>query len=154
MKPRVFEPGRADALYSPIGGGILPAVGTAETDGRMTAFESIVDPGQGPPLHTHANEDETIHVIAGELRFLLEGELHPVPAGATVFIPRHAVHTFQNVGETHARILIHFAPAGMERFFERFNALEEPAPEDFARLGAEVGMDVVGPPLAVSHPLD
>ena len=43
----------------------------------------------------------------------------------------------------------------MERFFERFATL--PAgrfdPESFRAAGREAGMDVVGPPLAVSHPV-
>jgi hypothetical protein len=47
-----------------------------------------------------------------------------------------------------------FTPSGMERFFDRFAAL--PAgpvdPDAFASIGAEVGMDVIGPPMAVTHP--
>jgi hypothetical protein len=42
-----------------------------------------------------------------------------------------------------------------ERFFDRFAELPD-GPVDpgvFARLGGEVGMEVRGPPLAVSHPL-
>jgi hypothetical protein len=44
----------------------------------------------------------------------------------------------------------------MEPFFEQFADLPAGAVEPgvFAQLGAEVGMDVVGPPLAVSDPLD
>jgi hypothetical protein len=44
----------------------------------------------------------------------------------------------------------------MERFFDRFTALPEgsaPGPA-FASIGSEVGMEVVGPPLALSHPLN
>jgi hypothetical protein len=40
-----------------------------------------------------------------------------------------------------------FTPAGMERFFDAFAALDAPGREACARAGAEVGMDVVGPPL-------
>ena len=47
-------------------------------------------------------------------------------------------------------MLIHFSPSGMERFFDRFAALDEPSPDAFVRIGAEVGMTVVGPPLAAS----
>jgi hypothetical protein len=47
-----------------------------------------------------------------------------------------------------------FTPPGMERFFERFSehADSDSAPQAFRRIGADVGMDVVGPPLARSHP--
>jgi hypothetical protein len=47
-----------------------------------------------------------------------------------------------------------FTPSGMERFFDRFATL--PAgpvdPGAFRSIGAEVGMDVVGPPMAATHP--
>jgi hypothetical protein len=44
----------------------------------------------------------------------------------------------------------------MESFFERFAELSrsELDPSTFARLGAEVGMTVLGPPLAISDPLE
>jgi hypothetical protein len=45
-----------------------------------------------------------------------------------------------------------FTPSGMERFFERFAALDSPGPETFLEAAAGTGMEVVGPPLAVSHP--
>jgi hypothetical protein len=72
-----------------------------------------------------------------------------------VFVPRRTPHCFQNVGEGPARIIVMFTPSGMERFFDRFATL--PAgpvdPRVFGRLGAEVGMDVVGPPMAATHPV-
>ena len=40
-----------------------------------------------------------------------------------------------------------FTPGGMEGFFDAFAKLDEFDRETFARLGAEVGMEVVGPPL-------
>jgi len=72
---------------------------------------------------------------------------------AFVFVPRGRPHTFQSVVDEPARILIHFTPSGIERFFEGFAALEAPGPGAFERVGAEVGMDVVGPPLAQSDPI-
>jgi hypothetical protein len=58
-------------------------------------------------------------------------------------------HAFHNAGEEPARILVMFTPSGMERFFDRFAALPADAvvSEAFGRIGGEVGMDVVGPPL-------
>ena len=50
-------------------------------------------------------------------------------------------------------MLIHFTPSGMERFFDGFAALATPGLAAFETVGAEVGMDVVGPPLAESDPL-
>ena len=50
-----------------------------------------------------------------------------------------------------------FAPAAVrvERFFERFSELpdDEVGLEAFRRLASEADTDVVGPPLAESHPV-
>jgi oxalate decarboxylase/phosphoglucose isomerase-like protein (cupin superfamily) len=64
-----------------------------------------------------------------------------------VFVPRGTPHCFRNVGDSPARILVMFNPSGMERFFDRFAELTEADPGAFATIGAEVGLDVVGPPL-------
>lgn len=44
-------------------------------------------------------------------------------------------------------MLVRFTPAGMERFFDAFAALPAADPAAFGRIGAEVGMEVPGPPL-------
>jgi glyoxylate utilization-related uncharacterized protein len=94
-----------------------------------------------------------LYVIEGEMRFKVGDELQSAPTGSFVFIPRGARHTWQNVGREPARMLIHFTPSGMERFFDEFAALEAPDPGAFQRVAAKVGMDVVGPPLAQSDPV-
>jgi len=43
-----------------------------ETTGGVTVLESLVAPGEGPPLHVHVNEDEFIYVLEGRLRVRLE----------------------------------------------------------------------------------
>jgi quercetin dioxygenase-like cupin family protein len=146
------EGARAD---NPVGGAVTFKVRGRETDGSLTAFETVVGPGLGPPLHEHANEEETLCVLEGDVRFKLGDRMVSGPPGTFVFVPRGTPHTFQNVGEAPARMLIHFTPSGMEQFFEEFAELpaEETGPEVFRSVGAKVGMDVVGPPLADSDPL-
>jgi glyoxylate utilization-related uncharacterized protein len=118
----------------------------------LTVFENAIAPGEGPPLHTHANEDEAWYVLEGDLRFRLDAEIRAAPAGSFVFVPRGTLHCFQNVGAVPARILVMFTPAGMERFFDRFAAVSDgaDAPDAFRTIGREVGMEVLGPPLAKS----
>jgi quercetin dioxygenase-like cupin family protein len=142
-----------DRVGHPLGGAVAFKVRGDQSDGVMTAFETAVAPGEGPPLHIHASEDETLYVVEGDVRFKLGDELSAGGPGSFVFVPRGVRHTFQNVGGARARILIHFSPSGMERFFERFAALDAPDPSSFATVGAGVGMTVVGPPLSVSDPI-
>jgi quercetin dioxygenase-like cupin family protein len=141
-------------LRNPVGGTVSLMVRGSDTGGSVTALETTAAPGEGPPLHCHANEGELLYVIDGTFRFRLEDEVSEASAGGIVFIPRGVRHTWQNVADAPARMLAVFTPSGMEQFFERFSehADRDSAPEAFRRIGADVGMDVVGPPLAQSHP--
>jgi hypothetical protein len=49
-------------------------------------------------------------------------------------------------------MLLLFTPSGMERLFDRFADLDGPGPEAFVQAAEGTGMNVVGPPLAVTHP--
>lgn len=154
-RPIVLEEGEGTTIQGPAGGPLTFKVRGAQTGGHLTAFENVVAPGDGPPLHTHAREGESWYVLEGSLRFKLDGDIRRAPAGSFVFVPPGIPHCFQNVGDVPARILVLFSPAGMEAFFDRFAELP-PGPVDqsvFAALGREVGMDVLGPPLAISDPL-
>jgi quercetin dioxygenase-like cupin family protein len=110
-------------------------------------IESVIAPGEGPPLHVHAEMDEIIYVLEGRLRVLLDADLRQAPAGACVFIPHGMEHTWQSVGDGPARFLALVTPAGLERFFERLAAEGARDQATFAAFGPEVGMEVVGPPL-------
>lgn len=151
-RPLRRGPGEGPTIEGPVGGPLTFKARGEETGGSLTLFENVIPPGEGPPAHVHAAEDEAWYVLEGELRFLLGDELASAPAGSFVFVPRGVRHCFQNVGDAPARIVVLFTPAGMERFFDRFAELDAATPGAFREVGSGVGMEVVGPPLAVSHP--
>jgi quercetin dioxygenase-like cupin family protein len=154
--PGVFlGPDEGEMVDNPIGGPLTFKLRGAQTYGALTAFESIAPPGEGPPLHLHENQDEIWYALEGTFRVRLDDEVRDAPAGTFVFIPKGVAHTWQNAGDEPARLLVIVTPSGLERFFDRFAELPADAPfaEEFRRLGAEVGMIVLGPPLAESHPL-
>ena len=146
ITPYSVAPGEGNTIEGPAGGPLTFKARGEQTGGTLTAFENTIAPLDGPPLHTHANEDEAFYILEGHLRYLLDGELHDAPAGSFIFIPRGTPHCFQNIGDRPARILVLFTPSGMEHFFDRFAAQDEGA-EAFRTIGAPLGMDVVGPPL-------
>ncbi len=145
-------PNDGTPIEGPVGGRLTFKVRGEQTNGALAALENVIPPGQGPPLHTHAHEDESWYVIEGELRFKLAGDVQYAPAGSFVFVPRGTPHCFQNSAEAPARILVMFTPAGMERFFDAFAALAKPDPEAFGSIGGPRGMEVIGPPLGQSDP--
>ena len=70
----------------------------AETSGgRATAFETEVPVGAVmSAAHSHDGFDETNYGLAGITTFSVDGELHELHPGDAVFIPRGAVHAFEN----------------------------------------------------------
>ena len=155
LRPIHRAPDEGATVPNPLGGPLTFKVRGEQTDRSLNALESTPASGEGPPLHLHTNADEVLYVLEGDFRFLLDGELEDSPTGSFVFIPRGVPHTWQNVGDSPGRLLVIFTPAVMEEFFERFGQVGDDAsvPEAFRTLGSESGMNVVGPPLAQSHPL-
>jgi quercetin dioxygenase-like cupin family protein len=147
------DPGEGETIQGPVGGPLTFKARGAQTGGQLTLFENVIAPGDGPPLHTHRHEDESWYVLEGSVRFRLGDELRYAPTGSFVFVPRGTPHCFQNTGAEPARIIVIFTPSGMERFFDRFATLPEGSDRGpaFASIGRDVGMDVVGPPLAASN---
>lgn len=148
-------PGEGRTIKGPAGGPVTYKVRGEQTDGRMGALEAVVAPGDGPPLHTHDLQDEVLYVLDGRFRFQLGTEIHAAATRSFVFVPRGLPHCFQNVGTEPGRLLVMFAPAGMEPFFDGMATVPDGGNqlEAFRRFGREAGMEVVGPPLAVSDPL-
>ena len=150
-EPQAFSvgPGEGETIHGPVGGPLTFKARGAQTGGALTAFENVIPPGEGPPLHRHRDEAEFWFVLEGELRFQLGEETDEAATGAFVFVPPGVQHAFTNPGADPARILVGFTPAGMESFFD---ALTDPPPaetraEVFRELGARAGMEVLGPPL-------
>jgi quercetin dioxygenase-like cupin family protein len=144
-----LDSGEGVTVVNPLGGSVVFKVRGDETNGAMTAFTAVNAPGTGPPLHTHANEDEILLVTEGAFTFQIGDERRDGGVGAVVFIPRGLPHTWQVIGEESGAMFIVFSPAGMERFFERMaeHAADPAVLDAFRRIGGESGMDVVGPPI-------
>jgi len=153
--PFVVEAGDGDMIRSPLAGPMLVKARAERTGGQFTLLENEVPPKAGPALHRHGNEDEMYYVLEGTFRFKLGDRIELAPPGAFVYIPKGTPHCFQNLGDEPARVLVMFTPSGMERFFEGTAELP-PGPMDtdaHRALARDCGMEILGPPLAISDPL-
>ncbi len=72
-----------------------------ETGGARTSLELEVQPGGGVPVHRHADHDELIEVVAGEIEVTLGGKSRRLGAGERVLIPRGAIHRWSNPSPDH-----------------------------------------------------
>lgn len=96
-----------------------------DTDGQYFFFESIVPPGGGPPAHVQTKEEEAFYILDGEVTFYAEGNITVATKGTYLNVPKGVRHRFRNNSEENARMLVFFAPAGIEDMFEEMGANEE-----------------------------
>lgn len=152
VEPFDLGPGDGLSVENPAGGRLTFKAMSEATGGALTVIEATAAPGEGPPLHVHRDQDETIYVLDGRYRVRLGDRDLDAPAGAFVFIPRGTPHTWQNAGADVARFVVTLAPADarFERFFVRYSELapDERGADAFARIARETqAMEVLGPPL-------
>jgi mannose-6-phosphate isomerase-like protein (cupin superfamily) len=94
----------------------------------------------GPPPHYHEDAAELFLVTEGELDVMIDGEWQTLRAGESACVPRGAVHTFRNPGDTDARWVTAFSPRGFERAFVDFGIPVEQA----GSVEASVADEVIG----------
>ena len=94
----------------------LKATGES-TSGTLVLLENLTIPGGGPPPHIHTREDEFWYVLDGTFEIRIGDQVHILGPGGFAYAPRGTVHNFRNTAETSSRVLVGFAPGGMEGFF-------------------------------------
>jgi mannose-6-phosphate isomerase-like protein (cupin superfamily) len=126
-----------------------------QTEGRLAQVHIIEPRGAAPPRHLHHNADETFYVIDGEVSVFLGDERIDAGPGASLFVPKGAVHTWL-VRSAQAEALVTLAPAGLEGFFAEVGIPVVPGElnpsqrevdlEEMNRRAEAYGVEFVGPP--------
>jgi quercetin dioxygenase-like cupin family protein len=130
MTPETIRPGQIEIRFLLEG---------KDTDGRLAAFEFTVPAGAKVPVpHSHERYDETIYGLQGALTFTVNGRVTEVAPGETLFIPRGAVHGFNNLKPSNAKALAVVTPAliGPEFFREMAAIINAGGPPDMEKLKA------------------
>lgn len=106
-------------------------VSAKDTDGQLAIFEIYSKgKGNGPALHIHYDQDETMNILEGEYLFQIGNKKVKLKAGDTIFIPRGTPHAFVHLGEGTGRKLSIYQPAGnIEEMFRQIGLLKERTPE-------------------------
>jgi quercetin dioxygenase-like cupin family protein len=110
-----------------------------DTNGQLALFEFTVPPGAKVPLpHSHAHYDETIYALEGTITFTVNGRPTGLAAGDTCFIPRGAVHGFNNLQPTNAKALAVVTPAliGPDFFRDMAALVNAGGPPDLEKIKA------------------
>jgi quercetin dioxygenase-like cupin family protein len=110
---------------------------SADTSGSVAMFEFTVPAGAKVPVpHYHEHYDETIYGLEGIITFTVEGKPIDIAQGETYFIPRGAVHGFNNFSTGDARALAVITPAllGPNFFKECAEIVNAGGPPDIEKL--------------------
>ena len=111
----------------------------ADSNGSAAMFEFTVPAGARVPVpHYHENFDEVIYGLSGVLTFTVNGEPIDIGPGESCFIPRGAIHSFNNLTQSEAKGLSVITPAllGPIFFKEAAEVLNAGGPPDPVKMGA------------------
>jgi quercetin dioxygenase-like cupin family protein len=109
--------------------------GAADNNGAFDLAVSKMRRGAEPPPHVHSGEDELFHVLSGEMRVYVGGEVFAVTAGECMFLPRRRPHAFLVTSEE-AHVILLVVPGG---FLGAINKMNAPA----ERMEAPTDVDTV-----------
>jgi quercetin dioxygenase-like cupin family protein len=146
--PGLFiQPADDGPVYSIVGDVYRIVASGEQTGGAFALIDALVPPGGGPPPHWHTREDESFFVLEGMVTFTVDGLPNEAGPGTFVHVKKEVRHSFRNNTDRPARMLIHVAPAGLERYFAEVgvrlpDAQSAALPfgeEDVARLVAGAG---------------
>jgi uncharacterized cupin superfamily protein len=71
-----------------------------EADGDKVIVENFVTPGNGPVMHTHLLQDESLTIVKGKIGYQVLGDQEKFAgAGETVLFKRGVPHRFWNAGD-------------------------------------------------------
>src|SRR5215831_1768156 len=86
--------------------GIRFLLEAADTNGSVAMFEFTVPvSAKMPQPHSHKSYDETVYGVEGVVTFTVEGKTVDIGPGESFFIPRGAVHGFNNLKQIDAKAL-------------------------------------------------
>ncbi len=97
-----------------------------ETDGAFILFEDVMTQGKTTPLHAHANEDETLYVLDGEILVHIDGNEYSVGTRGVAIAPRGVPHAFLVTSPTACVVNLQ-TPGTAEAFYR---GASEPATDD------------------------
>jgi quercetin dioxygenase-like cupin family protein len=126
-----------------------------DTNGHLAMFEFTVPAGAKVAMpHYHERYDEIIYGLEGLVTFTVNGQPNDIGAGQSCFIPRGAVHGFNNLKPVTAKALTVVTPAliGPEFFKEMAALVNTGGPPDVEKINAVMarhGLVPALPPTAV-----
>ncbi|OJJ22186.1 hypothetical protein BKI52_09105 [marine bacterium AO1-C] len=85
-------------------------VDASQSNGEYVISDGILEPNGFIPDHYHKWEDQTFHILEGELTAKIGEETYQLQAGDSVHCPRGISHYMKNNGSVKAKLLSYIFP--------------------------------------------
>jgi len=85
-------------------------VGKKESNSEYVISDGIIEPKGFVPDHYHKWEDQTFHVIEGQLEAKIGDRIIQIGVGDTIHCPRGISHFIKNIGNSSARLISYIFP--------------------------------------------
>ena len=81
---------------------------------ELSLARLVVNPGKSGDTHVHANCEESIYVIRGEVQCRIRAAIETLGAGSHAVVPRGSVHSISNIGADPAELVLGYSAAVRE----------------------------------------
>ena len=116
-------------------------VGAAQSDSEYVISEGTMHPGGSIPDHYHKWEDQTFHIIKGQLEAKMGDETFFVGPGDSIHCPRGISHYMKNIGDETAHIVSYVFPGiWAEAFMEETSRQNNSGEIDFKLIEEKFGV--------------
>ena len=116
-------------------------VNAEQSDGAYVISDGTMEPGSFVPNHYHKWEDQTFHVIEGELEAKIGDQVVIISAGDSIHCPRGTAHFIKNIGPSTARLLSYMFPGDYaEAFFAETSRQNTRGEMDFDLIEKKFGV--------------
>jgi len=85
----------------------------------LTLGRVVIKPGQNNPRHAHANCEEVLYLLAGELEHSIGNRKVQLKAGDTLTVPAGVFHNAVSVGSVAADMIVAYSSANRDFVLER-----------------------------------
>ncbi|RYU94978.1 cupin domain-containing protein [Emticicia agri] len=91
----------------------------AETNGQVTEFEGIEEPGIGPPMHVHFKQEEKVKITKGKMRVKTHTKEFSLTEGQEYTFAAGEAHQFWNEGTEPLHYSGYVKPSNNYEYFIR-----------------------------------
>ena len=128
----VVQPGEGSVSGFTPGRSIVLKLSGGATDESIMLFEETTPVGTMSTFHLHRDSDEVAWVLAGEITFLIGGQVTVGGPGTCAFMPRGVPHAWKSTGAKTGRAVFLYTPAKagglieeQQRTRRRFASMDE-----------------------------